>query len=196
MTGIVRAQDGTDNGNPDRASLDHCRCCLGSDPANADDRDPGQGSSPSDRLQPDRLARVVLGNRAENRADAEVVGAVITRLGRLLVSLGGVADDEVVAGQAAGVTHGEIVYAKVDAAGARGQGKVEAVVDDEEGACLVAAPCELSRKSKSFAIGKPFRPQLDAGDAPGERGLDVVDETALRLIGVGDKVDGKVSNEG
>ena len=70
--------------------------------------------------------------------------------------------------------------------GTGGQRKVEPVVDDEEGAGLFATSCEFAGELERFAVGEPFLPQLDAGDAAGESGIDVVDETAFRLVGVGD----------
>src|SRR5215217_8584905 len=82
---IFGAENGADDGDADRTGRDDVGRVVRRDAADADDRDAGETGTATDRFQPDGRARVVLRGGAEDRADAEVVGAVQTRLSRLLV---------------------------------------------------------------------------------------------------------------
>ena len=144
---------------------------AGVDPA---DREPGQlglGGGGADVVEagrrPARLRR-----RRPDRADADVVGAVLAGgcVGgaELLRGVGREADDGVGAGDAPGLGDGDVVLADVDAVGRAGGDEVGAVVDQEEG--VVAVGGWRGRPGRRPAARRRRRPCRAAGSGRRRRG--------------------------
>ena len=122
----------------------------------------------------------VLGRAGEDRADAEVAGAVEDGLVELRAVVGRDADQGRRADDPPGVADGDVVLAEVDAVGAGEPGEVGAVVDDEPGPGLRRQDADLAGPAEPLAVGQALLAELDHVGPAGQGLADDPGQVAQR----------------
>ena len=103
----------------------------------------------------------------EDGADIDVAGPGLLGRQGLFQGMAGGADDEV-RGDPMGRGHGEVLLAQVDPVGARGQGDVHPVIDNQQSPRCPSSPAEFHRQLIKTAVFQVLFPELDDSHPGGQ----------------------------